>query len=113
MKIVILFNTTLNIVNFSLNLIKEFQVLGDSIITSVSMLPVISTPVGSNPSLIDDSSGILCELNDFEKNIEDIYHNYYLAKQSFIKLYEILCCKFLLNSIVNQHEKINKNLVKS
>ena len=48
-----------------------------------------------------------------KKNIEDIYHNYYLAKESFIKLYEILCCKFLLNSIVNQHEKINKDLVKS
>lgn len=80
---------------------------------AASKLPIISTPVGSIPSLIDDSSGILCELNDFGRNIEEIYYNYELAKERSNKLYEIVNSKFSIKSIVNQHEKIYRDLVKS
>lgn len=80
---------------------------------AASKLPIISTPVGSIPSLIDDSLGILCELNDFEKNIEEIYYNYESAKQRSNKLYEIVSSKFSIKSIVNQHEKVYQNLVES
>ena len=79
---------------------------------AASNLPIISTPVGSIPSLINDSSGILCELNSFEKNIEEIYNNYDLAKQRSTNLYEIVRSNFSIKIIVNQHEMIYKELVK-
>lgn len=73
---------------------------------AASKLPIISTSVGSIPSLINDSSGILCELNDFERNIIEIYNNYDLAKQRSEKLYEVVCNKFSIKSVVKKHEKV-------
>jgi glycosyltransferase involved in cell wall biosynthesis len=81
--------------------------------SAASKLPIISTPVGSIPSLINNTTGILCELPNFEENIIEIYNNYDSAKQRSNKLYKIICDNFSIKSIVNQHEKIYKDLVKS
>ena len=72
-------------------------------------LPVISTPVGSIPTLIDNETGYLASLSDFHKTIEQVYNNYNeavnkgnLLKQKIIKDYSI-------KTVVKEHEKIYLN----
>lgn len=75
-----------------------------------SSMPVISTPVGSIPELIDDSSGYLAELNEFLEKMKLAYYNYDDAIIKGKRLRENIKDKYDLNHIVEEHIKVYKKL---
>ena len=77
---------------------------------AASKLPIISTPVGSIPSLINYNSGILCELEEFEKNIILIKKNYKSALVRAEVLFELVNKNYSISGIVKQHEQVYENL---
>ncbi len=77
-----------------------------------SKLPVIATPVGSIPDLIDNDSGYLSEVKYFAEKMKEIYLNYNLALEKASVLREKILEKYDLNNIVSQHDGIYKSLLK-
>lgn len=75
-----------------------------------SKLPIISTPVGSIPSLINESNGYLADEN-FTETMEEVMHNYDEAKSRAIKLYDTVVENYSIESVVKKHEKIYEELV--
>ena len=77
---------------------------------AASKIPIISTPVGSIPSLIDDSSGYLADKN-FTEVMEEVMLNYASAKEKALRLYDKVKENYSIESIVKKHEKIYEELV--
>jgi glycosyltransferase involved in cell wall biosynthesis len=77
---------------------------------AASKLPIISTPVGSIPSLINYNSGILCELEEFAENIIAIKKNYKSAIIRAELLFENVNKNYSISEIVQQHEQVYENL---
>ena len=77
---------------------------------AASKLPIISTPVGSIPSLINYNSGILCELEEFAENIIAIKKNYESAIIRAELLFENVNKNYSISEIVQQHEQVYENL---
>ncbi len=74
-------------------------------------MPVISTPVGSIPELIDDSSGYLAELNEFLDKMKFVYFNYDNAIIKGKRLRENIKNKYDLSHIVEEHIKVYEKLI--
>ena len=75
-----------------------------------SKIPIISTPVGSIPSLIDESNGYLAD-EKFTEAMEDVMWNYNLAKEKAMSLYKKVEESYSIENIVKKHEKIYEELV--
>ncbi len=71
-----------------------------------SAMPVISTPVGSIPELVDDKTGYLVELNDFVEKMKYVYNNYSEALVKGNLLKEKIKAQYDLKHIVDEHIKI-------
>ena len=76
-----------------------------------SGLPVISTSVGSIPSLLNESNSYLCELDEFEEKMIDVLTNYNFAKEKSAILFEDIVKNHSIESVLNRHEEIYKTLV--
>ena len=75
-----------------------------------SKIPIISTPVGSIPSLIDESSGYLAD-EKFTEAMENVMWNYASAKKKALTLYTKVEENYSIENIVKKHEKIYEELV--
>lgn len=76
-----------------------------------SSLPVLSTPVGSIPSIINEQNGYLSSLENFRNSMIHVLENYEEAKDKGINLFEDINRTYSIDSIVIEHEKIYKGLV--
>lgn len=74
-----------------------------------SDLPCISTPVGTIPSLLNDSNAYLTQNTEFSKNMEHVYKNYTEAIEKSKLLHEKVLEKYSIESIVQSHEEIYEN----
>lgn len=76
-----------------------------------SSLPIISTPVGSIPSIINENNGYLASFEDFEKSIIKVLEDYSLAKEKGLNLFKDVSNEYSISSIVNEHENLYKSLL--
>ncbi|MCT7517015.1 glycosyltransferase [Aliarcobacter cryaerophilus] len=76
-----------------------------------SRLPIISTPVGSIPSLLNDTNSYLVNLEKFKDKMVDVINNYEEAIKKGEKLFEEIKNSYSIENIVNKHEKIYKELI--
>lgn len=76
-----------------------------------SSLPILSTPVGSIPSLLDKKNSYICELEDFVDNAELIINDYETAKEKGNKLFKKINNIYSISEIVKKHEEIYKELI--
>ncbi|UTJ05795.1 glycosyltransferase [Arcobacter roscoffensis] len=75
-----------------------------------SSLPVLSTPVGSIPSLLNKKNSYICELKNFVDNAEFIINDYETAKEKANKLFKKINTIYSIDEIVKKHEQIYKDL---
>ena len=76
---------------------------------AASRVPIISTPVGSIPSLIDEHSGYLADEN-FAESMDEVMQHYASAKERASMLYNKVAKNYSIESIVRRHEKIYEEL---
>ncbi|MCB5250062.1 MAG: glycosyltransferase [Sulfurimonadaceae bacterium] len=77
-----------------------------------SSLPVITTPVGSIPSLVNNKNGYLCLEKEFEMAMKKVYEDYSTAKKKGDILYNKVRELYSLSSVVREHEKLYLELSK-
>lgn len=77
-----------------------------------SGMPVISTPVGSVPELIDKETGYIATLDEFADKMRLVYNNYSEALIKGKCLKNRIQMDYDLSSIVEQHIKIYDELTK-
>ncbi|MGL3001254.1 glycosyltransferase [Flavobacterium sp. RSSB_23] len=75
-----------------------------------SSLPVISTPVGSIPELIDDSNGYLVDLDGFVEMMRKVYYEYSSAIIKGETLQARIYAQYDLKYIVDKHLEIYLSL---
>jgi glycosyltransferase involved in cell wall biosynthesis len=75
-----------------------------------SSLPVISTPVGSIPSLLNSENSYLVELDKFKNKMIEVLKDRENAKLKGEKLFEEINLKYSIEAVVEAHEKIYKNI---
>ena len=76
-----------------------------------SKLPVITTPVGSIPSVITKETGYLSDLDTFKDKMVEVMENYDEAKSKGEKLFTNIQANYSIKSITQQHEKIYQDLI--
>lgn len=76
-----------------------------------SRLPIISTPVGSIPSLLNDTNSYLVNLEKFKDKMVEVINNYEEAIKKGEKLFDDIKNSYSIENIVNKHEKIYKELI--
>lgn len=77
-----------------------------------SSLPIISTPVGSIPSVLDDTCAYLSSLDDFQYNMANVIQNYAEAKARAERFNEKVKVNYTIEKMANSLEKLYKNLVR-
>ncbi len=77
-----------------------------------SKLPVVTTPVGTITSLIDDNNGYLSTEDKFCQTMEEIMLNYEEATEKAIQLQNKIINRYSIDSIVNKHESLYKALIR-
>lgn len=75
-----------------------------------SDLPCISTPVGTIPSLLNETNAYLCNNKDFSNTMEKVYKDYEQAKEKSKELHKKVLNNYSIESIVNNHQIIYDNL---
>lgn len=76
-------------------------------------LPIISTPVGAIPSMIDETNGYLTALDGFCETMEEVYFNQEEANKRAIKLSEKILEKYSIQGMAAAHTKVYQRLMKS
>jgi len=76
-----------------------------------SSLPVVSTPVGSVPSLLNGENAYLVELDGFKNKMIEVLEDRENATLKGKKLFEEINLKYSIEAIVEAHEKIYQELV--
>jgi glycosyltransferase involved in cell wall biosynthesis len=76
-----------------------------------SNLPVISTPVGAIPSIIDESNGYLTELDGFCDMMEYVYDHYDEAAEEAERLQKKVVEGYSIESVARKHEELYGELV--
>ena len=71
-----------------------------------SNLPCISTPVGTIPSLLNESNAYLTNNENFSSIMEYLYNNYSEAIKKSEKLHQKVLNNYSIESIVSSHETI-------
>ena len=74
-----------------------------------SKLPVITTPVGAIPSVIGEGYGYLSTLDEFANTMEYVLKNKEEAKRVGSNLYDLMCEKYSIANMVEQHEEIYRS----
>ena len=69
-------------------------------------LPILSTPVGSIPTLLDERSGYMADLDHFAERMEYILTHYGEAKSKAEHFYEKVNDAFSIQKMARIHEKI-------
>ena len=77
-----------------------------------SKLPIVSTSVGSIPSLLNENTAYVCDLTNFKNAIIEIFYDYDNALKKADKLYERIDSHYAIDSILKEHEKVYINLLK-
>jgi len=77
-----------------------------------SSLPVISTPVGSIPSLLNEKNSYLSELDQFQKNMVAVMTNYDKVLKKGMILFKNISENYSINKVINEHELLYKNVFK-
>lgn len=75
-------------------------------------LPVITTPVGSIPTLINESNGYLIKDNNLQNMMMDVFYNYGQAEKKGKKLQQLIQESYDIRKIVEAHEKLYLSTVK-
>jgi glycosyltransferase involved in cell wall biosynthesis len=73
-------------------------------------LPIISTPVGDIPSLIDNSCGYLSLESDFCKTMEHVITNYHEAEEKAACFHNKVITYHSIEVIVRHHEDLYKKV---
>lgn len=76
-----------------------------------SGLPIISTPVGTIPSLINKTNGYLVDNHQLHKTMEYVLNHYDEARIKGNELQEEVVDHYSIKSVVKQHEKLYERLV--
>ena len=76
-----------------------------------SSLPVVSTPVGSVPSLLNGENAYLVELDGFKNKMIEVLEDRENATLKGKKLFEEINLKYSIEAIVEAHEKIYQESV--
>ncbi len=71
-----------------------------------SKLPIISTPVGSIPTFLDNENSYLTSVDEFENAMIDIINNYESANDKAKKLFEKIKKEYSIEQIVKKHQEI-------
>jgi glycosyltransferase involved in cell wall biosynthesis len=71
-----------------------------------SSLPIISTPVGSIPEMIDERSGYLSDIDNFAQNMIDVYENYEQAQKRADNFFKKINQDYSIKSMAVKHQKI-------
>ena len=77
-----------------------------------SSLPIVSTPVGSIASLLNDNNAYVTGLNKFEENMINVLTNYEEAKKKGLNLFKTVNENYSIETVVQAHEVIYKGLMK-
>jgi glycosyltransferase involved in cell wall biosynthesis len=77
-----------------------------------SSLPVISTPVGSIPSLLNNGNSYMVDIDNFKDTMEYILNNYNNALLKANNLYQLINNSYSIANIVKKHENIYRELIK-
>ena len=76
-----------------------------------SGLPIVATPVGSVPVLLDEHNSYISDLDAFESNMIEVLTNYGEAKEKGVKLSHEIKKNYSIEAIVSQHEQIYLKLI--
>jgi len=74
-------------------------------------LPVISTPVGTIPTLIDESNGYLSSLDDFCETMKKVYQEYEDASKKAAKLNKKIVQNYSIKSMAKAHAEVYQRLM--
>ncbi len=77
---------------------------------AASKIPIISTPVGSIPSLLSEENAYLAGLEAFEEKMKTVLREYADAQKKAQKLFEKIKREYSIEVIVKAHENIYQNL---
>ncbi len=77
----------------------------------VAKIPVISTPVGSIPSLLNNKNAYLSNNEEFSEKMMEVMNNYEVAMDKAEKLKEEVVSHHSIESIMKKHERIYFDLV--
>jgi len=72
----------------------------------VSKIPVIATPVGAIPCIIDNNNGYIVNLDEFCQTMENVYSQYSEALNKAEKLYQKIINKYSIKQIAKEYESI-------
>lgn len=75
-------------------------------------LPVISTPVGAIPTLLDEKSGYLATLDDFCDTMETVYNDYDGTKHKAEVLSKRIDQNYSIDSMAKEHAKLYQSVMK-
>lgn len=76
-----------------------------------AVLPIISTPVGAIPSVIDEHSGYLADLDSFAQTMLEVAQNPDEAQKRAKNLHLKIEKEFSIKSMANAHKEIYKKLL--
>jgi asparagine synthase (glutamine-hydrolysing) len=74
-------------------------------------IPVITTPVGSISSLVDNENGYIVELDIFKDTMIEVLENYSVAKNKSKNLFKKVNTNFQIKDIVSQYETLYDALI--
>lgn len=77
-----------------------------------SRLPVITTPVGAIPSIVDDSNGYLVEEDTFCETMQYVYSHYAESVIKAEKLQKKIIENYSIKSIAKKHGKLYTELIR-
>jgi len=78
-----------------------------------AQLPVISTPVGAIPTLINESNGYLAPIEQFIDTMDQVYSNYEAAKEKGKALSDKINQSYSIDSMAKAHGKLYTSLLES
>jgi len=78
---------------------------------AASSLPIISTPVGTIPSLIDENAGYLSSIDAFPKAMLGVISNYGEAQKKSHILHRKVVDNYSIENITRKHESLYTSLI--
>lgn len=71
-----------------------------------SKLPVVATPVGSIPSVLNDDNAYLATLDEFADRMAGVYHNYLDAQKKAERFYDQVIKEHTIEKMANKLEDL-------
>lgn len=76
-------------------------------------VPIVSTPVGSIPSILNDKNAYLSELDSFHLSLAEVIDNYPLAKNKAQKLKTLVLSDYDIKNVAEKHHQLYANILNS